>query len=81
MNKNQIFNNLLHLSGIANETDKILNLLQERGYQVSANQLRNWRRGVENRHFRHVPDYALEIIFDYLFEQKRNHQGYFTENK
>lgn len=80
MHKNQIFNSLLHLSGIANDTDQIRLLMENAGYQVSINQLRDWRRGVNTRNFRPVPDYALQVIFDYLFEQKRSRQGFFATN-
>lgn len=75
MHKNQIFNSLLHLSGIANDTDQIISLMENAGHQISINQLRDWRRGVNSRNFRPVPDYALVVIFDYLFEQKRNSEG------
>ncbi len=81
MERNQIFNSLLHLSGLADDADKIIALMAESGHQVSINQLRDWRRGVNSRNYRRVPDYALTVIFDYLFEMKRSHQGFFASEQ
>ncbi|MDG2957145.1 hypothetical protein P7L95_10365 [Bisgaard Taxon 10/6] len=70
--KNQIFNNLLHLSGLSNDLEAAIELMRIAGYEVSLNQLRSWRRSKEARNYQPVPSYALQIVFDYLFEMKRH---------
>ncbi|HHE3595007.1 TPA: hypothetical protein ACPDRM_002210 [Pasteurella multocida] len=81
MHKNQIFNSLLHLSGLANDVDKVIELMQAAGHQVSLNQIRDWRRGQNTRNYKPVPSYALEVIFDYLFDMKRSKSDLFEPKK
>ncbi|MDO4779347.1 hypothetical protein ACFGY2_11600 [Pasteurella multocida] len=75
MNKNKIFNSLLHLSGLANDPDLIIQIMANAGYSISLNQIRDWRRGEQSRNYKPVPSFVFDVIFDYLFELKKNGQG------
>lgn len=77
MQKNQIFNSLLHLSGLSDDLDAAIELMKIEGYDVSLNQLRNWRRSQNTRNYRPVPDFAFQVVFNYLFEMKRLNEDAF----
>lgn len=70
MEPNTIFNNLLHLAGLVEKLDIVVELMRESGYKVSINQVRNWRRSRNNKNYRTAPDFAIEVIFKYLFNEK-----------
>lgn len=71
MLKNQIFNNLLHLAGLVENLQNVVDIMQKAGYKVSISQVRDWRRNSSSHNYRAVPDYAIEVIFDYIFEQRK----------
>ncbi|MFQ0972407.1 hypothetical protein [Gilliamella sp. BG6] len=71
MQANKVFNHLLHLSGLVEQLDIVVELMNKAGYQVSISQIRDWRRNKTSKNYRAVPDFALDVLFDYLFEQKR----------
>lgn len=70
MLNNQIFNNLLHLAGLVENLESVVDIMQNAGHKVSISQIRDWRRSPNSHNYRAVPDYAIEVIFDYLFSQK-----------
>lgn len=74
MLKNQIFNNLLHLAGLIGNLDYVVEIMKNAGYTVSISQIRDWRRSPNSRNYRKVPDYAIQVIFDYLFKQRENEE-------
>ena len=60
MEPNTIFNNLLHLAGLVEKLDIVVELMRESGYKVSINQVRNWRRSRNNKNSKiKQPDYNL----------------------
>lgn len=71
MEPNVIFNRLLHLAGLVKRLDLVVELMTESGYEVSINQIRNWRRGKNSKNYRTVPDFAIDVLFKYLFDMKR----------
>lgn len=75
MNKNKIFNSLLHLSGLGNDINLIIQIMENAGYSVSVNQIRDWRRGEQSRNYKPVPGFVFEVIFDYLFELKKQKEA------
>ena len=74
MEPNFVFNNLLHLAGLVENLDIVVELMRESGYQVSTNQIRNWRRSKNNKNYRTAPDFDIEIMFKYLFDKKRKEE-------
>lgn len=81
MGKNKIFNSLLHLSGLSRNLDLVIELMGKAGYRVSLSQIRDWRRGQSARNYKPVPDFAFEVIFNYLFEVKKAKIDSFIETK
>ena len=74
MEPNTVFNNLLHLAGLVEKLDTVVELMRESGYNVSTNQIRNWRRGRNNKNYRTAPDFAINVMFKYLFDKKRKEE-------
>lgn len=72
MQANKIFNNLLHLAGLVETLDVVVELMKKSGYEVSISQIRDWRRSKNSKNYRAVPDYALEVLFNYLFDLKKS---------
>ncbi len=77
MDKNQVFNNLLHLSGLVYDLPLVVNVMQRAGYTVTINHIRDWRRSINARNYRPVPNFALEVLFNYLFELKKLNKSEF----
>ena len=46
--------------------------MKKSGYKVSISQVRDWRRSKNSKNYRAVPDFALDVLFNYLFDLKRN---------
>lgn len=74
MEPNTVFNNLLHLAGLVEKLDIVVELMRESGYEVSINQIRNWRRSRNNKNYRTAPDFAIDVLFKYLFDKKREEE-------
>lgn len=72
MLSNKIFNNLLHLAGLVERLNVVVELMKKSGYEVSISQVRDWRRSKNSKNYRAVPDFALDVLFNYLFDLKRN---------
>lgn len=78
---NQAFNKLVHLSGLAKDIDKLIELIKTKtGYEVSSSQIRNWHRRRNARLYKPVPRFALDIVFDYMFEVKKKTGSFFEED-
>lgn len=72
MLSNKIFINLLHLAGLVERLNVVVELMKKSGYEVSISQVRDWRRSKNSKNYRAVPDFALDVLFNYLFDLKRN---------
>lgn len=46
--------------------------MKKSGYEVSISQVQDWRRSKNSKNYRAVPDFALDVLFNYLFDLKRN---------
>ncbi|MFD0965888.1 hypothetical protein ACFQ02_03340 [Seminibacterium arietis] len=78
---NKVFNLLIHLSGLSNDIDKLIKLIKlKTGHEVSSNQIRNWRRSQNTRLYKRVPGFALDTVFDYMFEVKKKTGSFFEED-
>ena len=74
MEPNTVFNNLLHLALLLEKIDIVVELIRQSGYEVSINQIRNWRRSRNNKNYRTAPDFAIDVLFKYLFDKKREEE-------
>ena len=73
MERNQIFGSLLSLTDFTKDVPSFIQLLKDKGYSpITPNQIRSWRRIGGNR----APDFVFEVLFDYLFERKRENRGF-----
>lgn len=81
MDKNKIFNSLLHLSGLSRNLDLVIELMENAGYRISLSHIRDWRRGQGARNYKPVPGFAFEVIFNYLFDVKKAKIDSFIETK
>lgn len=72
MHKNLIFARLYRLSGLSHDEPKFIQLFADAGITVTRSQIHNWQRRRESPKYRPVPDYAFEILFAYLYEQKKS---------
>ena len=72
MLSNKIFIDLLHLAGLVERLNVVVELMKKSGYEVSISQVRDWRRSKNSKNYRAVPDFALDVLFNYLFDLKRN---------
>ena len=72
MLSNKIFINLLHLAGLVERLNVVVELMKKSGYAVTISQVRDWRRSKNSKNCHTVPDFALDVLFNYLFDSKRN---------
>ena len=45
--------------------------MKKSGNEVSISEVRDWRRSKNSKNYRAVPDFALDVLFNYLFNLKR----------
>ena len=46
--------------------------MKKSGYKVTISQVRDWRRSKNSKNYRAVSYLALDVLFNYLFDLKRN---------
>ena len=68
LTKNRIFNLLFALTGYVRNEEAFVNLLKSKGYDVTVNRVRGWRKEIPKGN--PVPDFAVEILIREMFEKK-----------
>lgn len=69
LSKNKIFSWLFLLTGYARNEEGFVQLLHSKGFEVTINRVRGWRRDLPQG--KPVPDFAIQILIDEMFAQKR----------
>ncbi|HHF3391691.1 TPA: hypothetical protein ACPO1V_001743 [Haemophilus influenzae] len=76
MDNNDTFNHLLFLTGLNNDVDRLLVLLDEKGCKATKAQLRSWRRKTGRDNSRPIPDKVLYSLFRILFDEKNKNADF-----
>ncbi|WP_439241369.1 MULTISPECIES: hypothetical protein [unclassified Lonepinella] len=78
MDNNDSFNHLLYLSGLIDDIDLLLSLLEEKGVKATKANIRSWRRKSGKDNSRPVPNKVLYSLFKILFEAKNKDPARFN---
>ena len=68
MNNNVVFNKMLHLTGLGRFDDEVIKIFKDGGFDTTKNVVKGWRRNIDHPRRLSMPDEALIIFLDALFE-------------
>lgn len=82
MNNNEVFKNLLHLTGIGKEKHLIESIFLLGGIIATQSKIKGWRTSLDNPRASHMPDNVLKAFFTGLFEYRdlQNNRGVMVFN-
>ncbi|WP_109427016.1 hypothetical protein [Aggregatibacter kilianii] len=80
MNNNDVFNHILHLTGLHRDSEQLIKLLAGKGCNATKSQIRSWRRKQGLPNSREVPDFVMISLFRVLFDEKNKNQAFFSLN-
>lgn len=81
MDNNDTFQHLLYLTGFSKDNERLIKLLEEKGFSVTKANIHSWRRKSGKPNSRPVPNCILYAFFEILFAQKNNNPEFFEYPK
>ncbi|WP_249962633.1 DUF1456 family protein [Histophilus somni] len=81
MDNNDTFQHLLYLTGFVKDNERLIKLLEEKGFSVTKANIKSWRRKSGKPNSRPVPSRILYALFELLFAQKNQNPDFFEYPK